>query len=82
MKNKKKLFFHTKQMILQIMTARLADIVSWSRSGRIAASGLPRAAVRGLIAALFEESAARDEALAAVGGGGGGVGGGGGGGRG
>lgn len=66
-------------MILVLMTARLAEIVSWSRSGRIAASGLPRAAVRGLIAALFEESAARAEALAAVGGGGasGGVGGGG-----
>jgi len=58
-------------MILHLMTARLAEIVSWSRSGRIAASGLPRAAVRSLIAALFEESAARGEALAAVGGGGG-----------
>ena len=46
------------------MTARLADIVSWSRpGGRIAASGLPRAAVRSLISALFEESAARSEAL-------------------
>jgi len=66
-------------MILLLMTARLAEIVSWSRSGRIAASGLPRAAVRSLISALFEESAARAEALAAVGGGGGGrVGGGGG----
>ena len=62
-------------MILLLMTARLAEIVSWSRSGRIAASGLPRAAVRSLIAALFEDSAARAEALAAVGGGGVGAGG-------
>ena len=55
------------KIILLCTTARLADIVSWSRSGRIAASGLPRAAVRSLIVALFEESPARAEVLAAVG---------------
>ena len=52
--------------VTELLSARLADIPQRWESGRLSRAGLTAADVRGLVCAIFEASARRNECLSRI----------------